>query len=81
MRKAGRGVRDMWAEWEALVMLTAQLEGVPEALVRDHRADDDGRCRGCALPQSGDQRWPCTLFSLGAAATEARAGRFRRRAS
>ena len=71
---------EAWAEWEEAVIATAQLDGVPETLVREHRADDRGHCRGCALPQSGDQRWPCTLFALGVAATEARAGRFRRRA-
>ena len=68
------------AKWEILVVLTAQLDGVPEALVAEHRADEHGRCLGCRLPQSGDQVWPCTLFALGIAAIEARAGRFRPRA-
>ena len=69
------------AEWEELVILVAKLEGVPDALVEEHRADDRRRCVGCKLPQAGDQTWPCTLFTLGVAATEARAGRFRLRAA
>ena len=69
------------AKSEALVMLTAQLDGVPATLAREHRSDDHGCCVGCKLPQSGNQVWPCTLFALGVAATEARAGRFRRLAS
>ena len=66
------------AQWEELVLLTAQLDGVPAELVREHRSDDYGCCAGCKLPQSGNRVWPCTLFALGVAATEARAGRFRR---
>ena len=69
------------AEWEELVMLVAKLDGVPDALVNEHRADDRRHCLGCKLPQAGDQVWPCTLFALGVAAIEARAGRFRPRAS
>lgn len=68
-----------WAEWEELVILVAELEGVPDALAKEHRADDHRRCTGCRLEQAGDQPWPCTLFALGVAAIEARAGRFRRR--
>lgn len=67
------------AEWEELVILVAKLDGVPELLVREHRADDYRHCIGCKLPQAGEQPWPCTLFALGVAAIEARAGRFRRR--
>ena len=71
-------VRAAQAQWEEMVLLTAQLDGVAATLVREHRADDRGDCAGCKLPQSGNQVWPCTLFALGVAATEARAGRFRR---
>lgn len=66
------------ARWEALVLQTAQLDGVPAILVREHRSDDHGRCAGCTLPQSGSQVWPCTLFALGVAATAARSGRLPR---
>lgn len=66
------------ADWEEMVLLTSQLDGVPATLVREHRADARGNCAGCKLPQSGNQPWPCTLFALGVAATEARAGRFPR---
>ena len=71
-------VRAAQAAWEEMVLLTAQLDGVPAALVREHRTDARGDCAGCKLPQSGNQVWPCTLFALGVAATEAQAGRFRR---
>lgn len=63
------------ARWKTLVAQIACLDGVPTALVRDHRPNKHGRCAGCKLPQSGDQPWPCTLFALGAAATDMQAGR------
>ena len=80
MGDADEPPRDQQAEWETLVVLVAQLDGVPDALAKEHRADNHGRCLGCRLPQSGDQVWPCTLFAFGIAAIEVRAGRFRFRA-
>ncbi len=58
----------------------ADLDGgcgaVADDLLRRHVADRLGHCRGCALPQAGPTRWPCTLWQV---ATVARAAVRRRR--
>ena len=50
----------------------------PEGLARlaaDHQDNGHGRCTGCKLPQSGDQKWPCTIYNVSVAALDIRTGR------
>ena len=43
----------------------------PAHLLARHVPDDHGCCRGCALPQAGPSRWPCTLHAAATAAQAA----------
>lgn len=51
-----------------LAQLLAEL-GVAATLLARHTADQRGDCRGCAQPQGGPVKWPCSLFSLAHPAT------------
>ncbi len=62
------------AGWRAMVVDVSHLDGVPERLLAAHHDDGRGYCHGCHLPQSGDQKWPCTLYNLGVAARRHRLG-------
>jgi hypothetical protein len=47
-----------------LALLLLELDGVVDRLIAAHVPGYDGYCLGCALPQTGQTRWPCTLHSI-----------------
>lgn len=49
--------------WAQLVAEVAKLEGVAEALWREHVPDEHGACLGCRS-HSVRRTWPCTLRRL-----------------
>ena len=59
-------------QWLGLVAQVATMPDVIDKLLREHVADDVGRCRGlaCTAPGYGTpmRRHPCTLHSLAVAA-------------
>lgn len=73
----GYPVRGNVAPMADLVSEIARLlpvEGLAR-LAADHQDDGHGRCSGCKLPQSGDQKWPCTIYNVSVAALDIRTGR------
>ena len=48
---------------EVLARLLLDLHADIPGLLDRHQPDSDGCCRGCALPQAGQTRWPCTLHA------------------
>lgn len=55
---------------DVLAGLIATLPGVADQLLADHVNDGRGYCKGCALPQAGLARWPCTLHAVAKAARD-----------